>query len=292
MIEYLTIDIGGTFIKYGLLDDNYHLLHKQKVETKENDNNAILHQVEAIVQETLDNDIHIKGIGISTAGIVDREEGEIIYAGPTIPNYKGTSFKKHLSKKFDVPVAVENDVKAALKGEIWKGAGKGQKKVFCITLGTGIGGAYYEEKMIDGAYNQANSVGYLLKNIETGLNFEQRASTSALKKNVKEKHGQDLDSEEVFRLAREGDQKSLETLREWSDDVAEGLAQIILITDPRCVIIGGGISGQGDFLLQLIKDNLENYLPENFLKTELKIAELYNDAALFGAVHPFIEEEG
>lgn len=273
------------------MSDKYNLMQKHKVKTEKNINNEILHQVGTIVQETLANGVHIKGIGISTAGIVDREEGEIIYAGPTILNYKGTSFKKYLSHRFDIPVIVENDVNAALKGEIWKGAGKGQENVFCITLGTGIGGAYYRGDMVDGAFNQANSVGYLLKDTETGLNFEQRASTSALKRRIKEEHGQELDTEVFFSLAKEGDQKSFETLRRWAEDVAEGIAQVIILIDPRCLIIGGGISQQGDFLLQLIENNLEQFLPEKFLKTKLKVAELYNDAALFGAVYPFIKEE-
>lgn len=289
--NYLTIDIGGTFIKYAVLDEAFRLLYRQKVQTRVNEDNTILHQVEEIVQTSLDNGTHLTGIGISTAGIVDRKRGEIIYAGPTIPNYRGTHFKQYLSRKFDIPVVVENDVNAALKGEIWQGAAKGRENVFCITLGTGIGGAYYADGLVDGAYNQANSVGYLLYDPGTGLNFEQRASTSALKKRIEENYGQDLDSEEVFRLARAGNQKSLDILSGWSKDVAEGLAQIIILIDPRCIIIGGGVSAQGDFLLQLIKDNLGGYLPEDFMKTELKIAELYNDAALFGAVYPFIEED-
>ncbi|WP_020007946.1 ROK family protein [Salinicoccus albus] len=290
-MSYLTIDIGGTFIKYAQLDASHHLSHTEKVETIENKDNAILHQVEAIIQTSLDNGSPIKGVGISTAGIVDREAGEIIYAGPTIPNYKGTPFKKYLSDQFDIPVVVENDVNAALKGEMWKGAGSGRDDVFCITLGTGIGGAYYQAGLVDGAYNQANSVGYLLKDPRSGLNFEGRASTAALKRRIKETHGGRMDSETVFSLAKAGDQNSLDTLKAWAGDVAEGLAQIIILIDPKCLIIGGGISAQGDFLLDLIQAPLTDYLPADFLKTELKIAELYNDAALFGAVQPFIEEE-
>ena len=291
MMKYLTIDIGGTFIKYAQLDANHDLSHTEKVETIENKDNAILHQVEAIIQASLDNGSHIKGIGISTAGIVDRAAGEIIYAGPTIPNYKGTPFKKYLSDKFGIPVVVENDVNAALKGEMWKGAGRGREDVFCITLGTGIGGAYYQAGLVDGAYNQANSVGYLLKDPRSGLNFEARASTAALSRRIKEMHGGRMDSETVFSLAKAGDQSSLDTLKAWAGNVAEGLAQIIILIDPKCLIIGGGISAQGDFLLDLIRAPLTDYLPEDFLKTELKIAELYNDAALFGAVQPFIKEE-
>src|SRR5699024_9554911 len=161
---------------------------REKIKTGDNKDNGILRKVESLVREELDRGEGIRGIGISTAGIVDREKGEIVYAGPTIPEHKGkpfkdhlnkmfdlpvhmekgeivytgptipeykaTPFKAHLNKMFDLPVHVENDVNAALLGEMWKGAGRGKDNVFCITLGTGIGGAFYSSGLTGGAHNQ------------------------------------------------------------------------------------------------------------------------------------------
>ncbi|MCF2132578.1 ROK family protein, partial [Strepomyces sp. STD 3.1] len=154
MAEYLAIDIGGTYIKYAFMNDQKVLHSHQKIETKENINNAILKQVEEIIQGATTK-FNIEGIGISTAGIVDRDKGEIIYAGPTIKNYQGTAFKEYLSSKFNIPIHVENDVNSALLGELWRGAAKDLNNVFCITLGTGIGGAYYHHQLIDGFNHQA-----------------------------------------------------------------------------------------------------------------------------------------
>ncbi|MFJ7744672.1 ROK family protein [Peribacillus sp. NPDC097295] len=288
MADYLSIDIGGTFIKYALLNDQKQLHGHQKIATKENDDHAILKQVESIISSVSEH-TDISGVGISTAGIVDREKGEIIYAGPTIKNYKGTAFKAHLSRLFHLPVSVENDVNAALIGELWQGAAQNENDVFCITLGTGIGGAYYHNKIIDGAHHLAHSVGYLLYNPNTQTNYESRASTSALNRMIEGELGEGISTKKVFEKAKLGEDQSLAIIEAWSKEVAKGLAQIILMVDPTCILIGGGISRQGTYLLDHIQKQLPIFLPNGFVKTELKIAQLYNDASLYGAVYPFFQ---
>ena len=289
-MAFLSIDIGGTFIKFALIDEQQQLIHQQKTATNENLDHAILKQVEEIVINTMSR-YTISGIGISTAGIVDRDKGRIIYAGPTIKNYRGTNFKKYISDTFHLPVHVENDVNAALLGERWKGAAMDDQDVFCITLGTGIGGAYYHEGLMDGSYHQANSVGYLLYDSETETNFEMKASTSALNARIQSELGDDLTAKQVFDRAKQGDNTCNTVIAAWAKEVAKGLAQIILIVDPSSIIIGGGISAQGPILLKYIQQFIPQYLPINFMKTKIKIAKLGNDAALYGAVYPFFREE-
>lgn len=192
----------------------------------------------------------------------------------------------------NVPVYVENDVNAAMLGEVWKGAAKGADNVYCLTLGTGIGGAHYDNhRLIDGANLKADSIGYLLYDPETKLNYEQRASTSALNNVLKSELGNVFHVEKAFELARSGDKECYDVIYKWTAEVAKGLAQIILMKDPAIILIGGGISRQGDYLLNLIKKQLTIFLPAHFLNTELKIAQLYNDAALYGAVFPFFKED-
>ncbi|MBY7142905.1 ROK family protein [Virgibacillus sp. NKC19-3] len=290
MAEFLAIDIGGTYIKYAVINSLHQLKHYSKIPTKENEDNAILKQTEEITAEALRTNPDINGIGISTAGIVDREKGEIIYAGPTIKNYIGTKFKEKLTSQFHLPVHVENDVNAALLGEIWVGAAQNQNDVFCITLGTGIGGAYFHDRLIDGFFKKANSVGYLLYEKDSETNYEDRASTAALNKMIYQRFDKELSTKDVFELAKSGDNACMELLEIWSDEVAKGLAQIILLIDPKCIIIGGGISRQGSFLVNAIERHLNSYLPNNFLKAEIKVARLYNDAALYGAVYPFFKK--
>lgn len=289
MGQYLAIDIGGTYIKYAFLNHNQQLSNHQKVKTKENTNHEILDQVKQIITDAASGE-DINGVGISTAGIVDREKGEIIYAGPTIPNYTGTAFKTVLSESFPFPVFVENDVNAALLGEMWKGAGCGQDDIFCVTLGTGIGGAYYHHQLIDGRHQQANAIGYLLYDEQTKTNYEMRASTAALNDMINNRFDTQTNAEDVFALAKQGDRACVTLITSWARQVAEGLAQIILLLDPKCIIIGGGVSEQGDFLLNIIRNQLTTFLPDHFLKTTLKTAQLVNHAALYGAVYPFFSE--
>src|SRR5699024_2996116 len=131
------------------------------VKTADNIDKKIVTQVKQIIHQAMKTE-HINGIGISTAGIVDRPKGEIIYAGPTIPGYTGTALKRELSEASGLAVSVDNDVNAALLGEVWKGAGRGKNQLYCITLGTGIGGAYFNNGIVDGYHLQGNSVGYML----------------------------------------------------------------------------------------------------------------------------------
>lgn len=190
-----------------------------------------------------------------------------------------------------MPVHVENDVNSALLGEHWKGAAKNFNNVFCITLGTGIGGAYYHHRLTDGYYHQANSVGYLLYDPETKTNYESRASTTALNKMSKHALGKEVSTQDLFERAKQGDVTCNNIIESWSKEIAKGLAQIILLIDPSCIIIGGGISRQGPFLLNHIQKQIATFLPNDFMKTEITIASLFNDAALYGAIYPFFKEE-
>lgn len=285
MKNYLTIDIGGTFIKYAILDKNQQLLALNKQATPINKDNAIINLIIDIITE-LSVEYSFEGIGISTAGIVNRDAGEIIYAGPTIKDYKGTNFKQALAH-FNLPVQVTNDVDAALLGEIWQSNIDQTESTFCLTLGTGIGGALYKNGLQNGVHLQGNSIGYLLYDPLTDLNFEKRASTSALNEQITDYFGLHFTTKKFFERARYGDRHAIDILNVWTKEIAIGIAQIILIHDPTRIIIGGGVSAQGEFLLKYIKELIPFYLPDNFMKTEISTAKQQNNASLFGAVYPF-----
>jgi predicted NBD/HSP70 family sugar kinase len=289
MNYYLAIDVGGTFIKYGKVDGNGKLLSKKQVTTPFNEQNAIINRVEKIVMKAIADEGQPLGIGISTAGVVDTVLGEVIYAGSTIANYDGTNFKQHLETAFSIPVIVNNDVNAALLGEQWQGAARGQSDVYCITLGTGIGGAYFHNKLVTGTGSKAGEVGYLLYDQQTNTTYEQRASASALNERAVQELGKSINLIDLFASAKEHDLKSNKIIDMWACDVAEGLAQIIIIVDPKLLLIGGGISHQGDFLLNKIERYIDHFLPENFNQTELRCTALGNDAALLGAVSNYFK---
>lgn len=284
MTYFLAIDVGGTFIKYGKVATDGRLVSKDQVATPYNERRAIVNKVEGIVTMVMADEGRPSGIGISTAGVVDTDSGEVIYTGPTIANYDGTNFKQYLETAFNIPVMVNNDVNAALLGEQWQGAAKDQSDVYCITLGTGIGGAYFHNQLVTGTGSKAGEVGYLLYDRQKDTTYEQRASTSALKERAEQEFGRSVNLIELFADAKANDAASNRIIDAWASDVAEGLAQIIIIVDPKLLLIGGGISQQGDFLLKKIARYIGYFLPNGFSQTELRCTALGNDAALLGAV--------
>ena len=143
MKKYISIDIGGTAIKYGIICENAEIMMKETMKTEaEKGGSAILEKVFVIV-EKLQGRIQEKasGICISTAGMVNTEQGAIFYSAPLIPNYTGMQFKKLLEDKFKIPCEVENDVNCAGLAEYRSGAAKGSHVALILTIGTGIGGS-------------------------------------------------------------------------------------------------------------------------------------------------------
>lgn len=229
---------------------------------------------------------HVVGIGVSTAGIVD-QTGTIRYAGPTISNYQGTAIKSTLETKTNLPVNVVNDVDAALLGELLAGSAKDTTSAYCIALGTGIGGAFaINGKLYSGAHNNANSIGYTRFQPQTDTYFEQRAATLTLdtelaKLNVSVKDG--------FNLAKNGRQPYLHIIENWINQIATGIADILLVLDPEVLIIGGAVAQQGNYLLKLLNRALTVYIPADLFQTDLKTSKLANDAQLLGAISSFLK---
>lgn len=277
--EYLVFDVGGTTIKYGLLSQDLKLHDCQRCSTEHNHNGHILAQLKRLSAAYQQNH-ELAGIGVSTAGIVGADGG-IQYAGPTIADYQGTPIKAALKAQTQLPVSVVNDVDAALLGEQLAGSVQKADAVYCVALGTGIGGAYLNQgQLLNGAHATANSLGYTLFDVKTQTNYEQRASTLALEATLKPLK---ISVPEAFARARQGEAAYLNVIKAWAAQVAAGLAQIMLLFDPEVLLIGGAVSQQGDFFLTLLKQQLKPILPPNLCQTQLKVATLADKAQLYGA---------
>lgn len=282
--QFLAFDVGGTTIKYALVDDHLQITNSGKVTTKHNQDSFILKSLIDIAAEFQGNH-KIDSIGVSTAGIVG-EDGSILYAGPTIPNYQGTPIKEKLMAETGLPVFVVNDVDAALLGETIAGVAKNANTAYCVALGTGIGGAYLNHgKLNSGAHSFANSIGYILYDFKTKTYYEQRASTLALEDSLKE-YG--VSVIEAFEFAKAGKQPYVGIINAWAYQVAAGLAEVVLLFDPEILVIGGAVSQQGDFLLNLLREQMVKLIPSGLFQTTLKIAELTDQAQLFGSISQFV----
>ncbi|MDU6040018.1 MAG: ROK family protein [Clostridium butyricum] len=287
---YVSIDIGGTSIKHGILDENIKFITSGEVATEaQKGGKNILEKVINIVSE-YKKEYNLSGICISTAGMVDCEKGEIIHASDLIPNYTGTQIKKTLEDIFSIPCEVENDVNCAGLAEYFSGSAKGSSISLCLTIGTGIGGSIIiNDKVFHGFSGSACEVGYM--NMFKSK-FEDLGATSILVKkvaklkNCSENH---IDGKLIFEMAKNNDEDCIKAIDEMVDILGMGIANICYVINPEVVVLGGGIMAQKDYLYDKIRLSLDKYLiPTISSKTKLEFAKNQNKAGMLGAYYNFI----
>ena len=294
MKKYLAIDIGGTTIKYGLIDQEGTLLEAHETPTQAHLGGPhILATVKGFVGEYKEKE-GIVGVCISSAGMVDPDKGEIFYAGPQIPNYAGTQFKKEIESDFDLPCEIENDVNCAGLAEAISGSGKGSKIAVCLTIGTGIGGCLIVDgQVFHGFSNSACEVGYL--HLPDGA-FQDLASTTALVQYVADCHGDDpaqWNGRRIFKEATEGNRHCIAGIDRMVGYLGQGLANICYVVNPEVVILGGGIMGQEAILKPKIEAALKaSLVPSIAEKTKLAFAHHLNAAGMYGAYYHFKNKQG
>lgn len=283
--NYLAFDVGGTSIKYALMDSDLNFLERGKALTNHNKDQAIITNLKTITTD-IASKYDIAGIGVSTAGRVGKK-GDIIFSGPTIKDYQGTQIKQILEEESHLPVHILNDVDAALRGEIFCGAGKIYRSIYCIALGTGIGGSFYiDHHLVDGAHNLGNSVGYLDYDPKDKSTFESHYSTLAFESQLNAEH---VSVPDAFAKARQGNQHFLSLIDHWCDEIGKRMAQICLILDPEAFLIGGAVCQQGDFFTDRLATATKKYMPDGMFHVQIKPAMLQDRSQLFGAVADFIE---
>ena len=298
MMYYICIDIGGTSIKYGVLSEKGEIFIDGTVSTKVTEKeNFILSDVKKLVRNILDEyrNYEIKGICVSTAGVVNPEKGEIAYAGPTIPKYTGTKIKEELEKEFSISCEVENDVNCAGLGEYWKGAGKGSKSMVCLTIGTGIGGSVIlDGKLLNGIGYTAGEIGYMDVN---GSYIQNIASSKYLVEKVQkekvEKEGitDAITGVDIFELAKKGDEICIAGINEIISNLAVGVRNIIYLLNPEVIVIGGGITAQKEYLEEKIRNEVnDGMISDMFRKTRIELAQQGNQAGLLGALYNFLNK--
>ena len=288
MKKYVAIDIGGTSIKYGIVDENGNVVFDSKTPTEaEKGGKHLVQNVITIIDLLIKSHHEISGIGISTAGVVDTSTGCVVYANDNLPGYAGTSWNDILSSHFHLPVYVCNDVNAVALAERWVGAARGCDNFICVAIGTGIGGAaFINGKLYTGAHYRAAEIGYM-NTAGNGITYENRASTISLVKNIiSATADSDVDGISVFSRAKSGNALYVKILDEWFDELASGIANAVLCFDPELIIIGGAVSSQGRSFLQRIHESLKKDLPEDFLSSvRMKTAECGNYAGMIGSVY-------
>ena len=299
------VDIGGTTVIIGLVRTEGELLDKWEIETRtQNQGEAILPDVAESLKKKMEEKgltlSQMSGIGIGIPAPVD-EEGVVQNTANLGWGYKEVS--REMSELTGMKVAAGNDANVAALGEMWLGAGKGNKNMIMVTLGTGVGGGVIVNgQPLTGAHGAGGEIGHLCVNYEETENcgcgktgcLEQYASATGIARLAKKRLAKDeaqsllrsarkMDAKAVFDALKEGDRLAEEIVEEFGSYLGHALANLAAVTDPAVIVIGGGVSKAGSILLGYI----EKYFAEKAFfankETKFVLAELGNDAGICGA---------
>lgn len=298
------VDIGGTTVKIGLFTTEGELLEKWEIKTRtENHGEAILPDVaESLQNKMQEKNIRkseVDGIGIGIPAPV-MEDGVVQKTANLGWGHKEVT--REMKELTGIPVAAGNDANMAALGEMWLGAGKGQKNMVMVTLGTGVGGGIIVNgKPLAGSHGAGGEIGHFCVNEEetetcgcgnTGC-LEQYASATGISRLARRRlerddspsslRGSEISAKAVFDALKEGDAVAKEIVEEFGSYLGHALAAIAVITDPSVIVIGGGVSKAGEILLEYV----EKYFHEKAFfanqDTRFVLAQLGNDAGICGA---------
>ena len=290
MRKIVTLDIGGTNIKVGIFK-NEVLVQEAEIPTLAKQGaKAVIDRCMTFIKQYMPCD----GIGISTCGQVNNNDGSIHYANENMPGYTGMQVKKIFEDVFHVKVTVENDVYAAARGENQYGAGKGYKDFICLTYGTGIGGGVY----LSGQpyYGVGKSAGVMLGGIilqSSTINqpwdgsYESLASTTALIQNAQKFNPCITNGRSLFCHLDDPTIKAV--LDAWIEQIAIGLCSLAHVYNVPLFILGGGILEQ-EYVFNNIKRVFQKYIIPGFDGVQIHQAKLGNRAGIYGALALNLEQ--
>ncbi|NJQ02349.1 ROK family glucokinase [Streptomyces zingiberis] len=300
------VDIGGTKIAAGVVDEEGSILGTCTVATPSTTGGVIDAIAEAV--RTVSSGHQVEAVGIGAAGYVDDKRATVLFA-PNI-NWRHEALKDKVEQRVGLPVVVENDANAAAWGEYKFGAGAGHEDVICITLGTGLGGGIIiGNKLRRGRFGVAGEFGHI-RVVPDGLLcgcgsqgcWEQYASGRALVRYARQRSvatpeqaeillglgdgtPEGIEGRHVSQAARQGDKVAVDSFRELARWAGAGLADLASLFDPSAFIIGGGVSDEGDLVLEPIRKSFRRWLVGSQWRSHAQVlaAQLGGKAGLVGA---------
>lgn len=310
MKYYVGIDLGGTNIVAGVVDEEYNIIAKASTKTncprpeKEIADDMAKMALQAVKNANLDIS-DIEWIGIGTPGIANSTTGIIERANNL--GFVNTPMVKYISESIDKPVFIENDANAAAYGEYVAGAAKGAKNAVCITLGTGVGGGIIVDGKIYAGSNFAGAeIGHTVIEVDgaqcscgrkgcfeayssaTGLIRMSKEAMAQFPESIMNKMAEEngkVTARTSFDAMRAGDKPAKDVVDKYIKYLAAGITNTINIFQPDVLCIGGGVCNEGDPLLLPVKALVEkeDFASNSAKRTEIVIAKLGNDAGIIGA---------
>ncbi len=308
--HYLGIDLGGTNIKSGVVDDDGRVLSAVKIPTEAAlGADAGLDRLaeagrRAIAQSGLSWD-RIAGVGLGSPGTMDLPAGMLLDP-PNLPGWQNFPIRDRLADRLGKPVVFQNDGNSAAFGEYWTGAGRGVQSLVLFTLGTGIGGGFVIDGLIhEGRHSHGAECGHIIIEVEDGRicscgaegHLEAYASATALVKRAREALEQDdapsrlrqldpeaITSRTIAEAAAAGDALAERLMRDTARYLAVGAVSLMHTIDPDLILFGGGMINAGQPLLDEIRRNVRRMaFPIPAAKTRIEFAQLGEHAGFVGA---------
>lgn len=300
------VDIGGTKIAAGVVDEEGTIIETHTVPTPSTPQGIVDAICSAVAGAGEGHDI--EAVGIGAAGYVDDKRATVLFA-PNI-HWRHEPLKDKVEQRVGLPVVVENDANAAAWGEYRFGAGQGHEDVICITLGTGLGGGIIiGNKLRRGRFGVAAEFGHI-RVVPDGLLcgcgsqgcWEQYASGRALVRYAKQRANatpenaevllslgagtvEGIEGKHISAAARQGDPVAVDSFRELARWAGAGLADLASLFDPSAFIVGGGVSDEGELVLDPIRKSFRRWLIGGRYRPHAQVlaAQLGGRAGLVGA---------
>jgi len=294
----LALDVGGTHIKFGVVDRKGAVLLFREKPTAAGAGRAALQEllhstVEDLLLACKQQNWRAKAVGMGFPGTIGGAAGVVLTAPPQIPGVEGLRFVPLLRKAASLPAVALNDADAAGYGEARTGAGRGKDPVLLVTVGTGLGGALVlGGRLVTGRFGTGGEIGQTVfqPNRAPGplggaSRLEYHASASALVRLYRRAGGdREAQPREIVKRARRGELRARSALRRVGASLGLGLASAAMLVAPQVIVIGGGLSGAGRLLLDPARESFEaSALPMVVKGCRLVLARLGNRAGIVGA---------
>lgn len=304
MRKAIGVDFGGSHATAAIVREDGNVECKDEIDIDDRSFDAVVDALEQIIGRALGrvNVSELAGIGIGSPGNIDPQTGDVLQSQNFL--WENVPLGNRLRAAFDSAIFVANDARCATLGEFAFGAGQNAENFVLLTLGTGIGGGIIlNGELLTGNRAGAGEFGHHQIRATDGFIcgcgkrgcFEAQASATGLLRHARAlapefRDSRLLDSGErsiskaIATAAQAGDPHALAAWNAFTADLASGLANIIAFVNPGVIAIGGGVSSAGDFLLDAIRDRVEQLnvtVPKG--TTRLLTARLGNDAGAIGA---------
>jgi glucokinase len=308
MAQLIGIDLGGTTVKIGFLSENGEILNNWQIptDTEENGKNILTDIVKSIDEKIVEfgyEKNEFLGAGIGVPGPVTNDG--VLLGAVNLGWKEEVRIEEKLSELLGLPVKADNDANVATIGEMWTGSGSGATDMIFVTLGTGVGGGVITNgSIVKGANGGGGEIGHITVELNegeacncgktgcletvasaTGIVRETEKALSKFEGSSILQSYEKLNAKNIFDAAKNEDEFALSMVDQLGQYLGLALANIASTTNPKAIVIGGGVSKAGSILIDVIKKHFTRFVFAANKNVDFEIAKLENDAGIIGAAY-------